>query len=175
LNERLAADGDDALPLVIAWLSPDWRRDSLDWRQLGACGDSNRRDRCELFDGSDETVAATGQGLDEAGIIGGVAEGFAELVDGGVEAVAEIDKGVLRPDALAELIAGDELAGVFEESGQNLKGLARKLDANPGFAQFTGGKVHGEGAEAKLRFDEVGHRVRNSIIWIDVMKGRLVP
>lgn len=174
LNERVAPDGDGALPLVIAWLSPDWRRDRLQWR-FRARGDSKRGDRCELFDGSDEAVAATGKGFDEAGIVGGVAQGFAELVDSGVEAVAEIDEGVIGPNTLAELIAGDELAGVLEESGQDLKGLARKLDANAGLAEFTRAQVHRERAEAKARFNEVGHFGGNSIIWIDVMKVRLVP
>jgi hypothetical protein len=64
-------------------------------------------------DGSDETVAALGKSFDEAGIVGFVGEGIAEFVDGGVEAVLEIDEGVFGPEALLELIACDDQAGVF--------------------------------------------------------------
>src|SRR6266540_4143610 len=49
-----------------------------------------------------ETVAATGNGLDEAGIFRRVAQRFANLVDGFVEAVIEVDDR-LAPKFLLQL------------------------------------------------------------------------
>jgi hypothetical protein len=66
-------------------------------------------------DGGDETVAAFGESFDEAGVVGFVGESVAEFVDGGVQAVLEIDEGVFGPEAFLELLAGDDEAGVFEE------------------------------------------------------------
>ena len=47
-----------------------------------------------------EAVAAAGQGFDVAGAGGGIAEGLANFVDGGVEAVVEVDEGVGGPKLL---------------------------------------------------------------------------
>ena len=59
----------------------------------------------DAFHGSDEAIAAAGQGLDESGAAGGVAEGFADAVDGGVDAVLVVDKGAVGPE-----LAGDSRA-----------------------------------------------------------------
>ena len=53
----------------------------------------------EDVDRSDEAVASLGEGLDIAGAVGGVAEGFADLVDGGAEGVVEVDDRVTTPEA----------------------------------------------------------------------------
>ena len=75
-------------------------------------------------DGSDEAVATLGEGLNIAGAFGGVAEGFADLVDGGAEGVVEVDDGVAAPEAELEVVAGDDLSGALEERGENFEGLA---------------------------------------------------
>jgi hypothetical protein len=51
----------------------------------------------EAFDGGYETIAAAGEGLDEAGARCGVVEGFADAVDGGVDAVFGVDVGAVGP------------------------------------------------------------------------------
>ena len=63
--------------------------------------------------------------------------------------MAEIDKGVFRPDPFAQFIPGDELTGAFEKGGENLEGLAGELDADPGFAEFADAQVHFKGTESK--------------------------
>ena len=71
-----------------------------------------------------EAVAATGEGLDEAGAGGGVVEGFADAVDGGVDAVFVVDEGAVGPELAGDLFAGEEGVGLLEEQG---RGLGRKL------------------------------------------------
>ncbi len=102
-------------------------------------------------DGSDETVAAFGESFDEAGVVGLVGEGVAEFVDGGVEAVLEIDEGVFGPQAFLELLAGDDEAGVFKEDGENLEGTILELEADAGFAEFAGEQIGLVGAETDER------------------------
>jgi hypothetical protein len=88
--------------------------------------------------GSDEAVAAAGEGFDEARIVSRVSEGFADLVDGGAEGVVEVDDGVFAPEALLEFFAGDDLSGAFEEGGEDFEGLGLELDAEAGFPDFAG-------------------------------------
>lgn len=103
---------------------------------------------CDAFDGSDEAVAAAGEGFDEAGVSCGVAEGFAEAVDGGVHAVVEVDIGVRGPEGAGDLVAGKELAGAFEQKAEKLEGLGMDADASALAAEFAGGGVGLEDAEA---------------------------
>jgi len=65
--------------------------------------------------GSDESVSAAGEGFDVAGSGGGISQGFADLVDGGVETVVEVDEGVGGPEFLLQLFAGDDLAGMVQQ------------------------------------------------------------
>jgi len=99
-------------------------------------------------DGSDEAVAALGKRLDKAGVVGFVGKGVAEFVYGGVQAVFEIDKGVFGPEALLDLLAGDDQAGLFQEDGEDLEGAILDFEANAGFAEFAREQVSFVGAEA---------------------------
>lgn len=89
----------------------------------------------------EEAVSAARERFDEAGIGGGVAEGFAQLVDRGVEAVIEIDEGVRGPESLAEFFAGDDFAWTFEKSEQDLERLLLQAEAFVGLAKFAGARV----------------------------------
>lgn len=103
---------------------------------------------CDEFDGGDEAVAAAGEGLDEARVAGGVAEDLADAVDGGVDAVVEVDEGAIGPEGAGDLVAGEDLAGVLEEQKEQLKGLGVELEAKALAAQLAGGSVGFEGSEA---------------------------
>src|SRR6266496_5278638 len=59
-------------------------------------------------DVGDEAVAATGNGFDEAGTFGGIAEGLADLVDRLVEPVVEIHERVGRPECLLKFLSTDD-------------------------------------------------------------------
>src|SRR2546429_9810194 len=82
---------------------------------------AGKLDRCK------KAVAATSQGFDETGVFCRVAQGVAETLDGGVETVVEIDKGVGWPQAGAEGFACDDLARALKEDGQKPEGLVLEV------------------------------------------------
>ena len=71
----------------------------------------------------DQAVAVAGKGLDVAGRAGGVAQRFAQALDGGVEAPLEVDVGVGRPQPLAEFLAAHDLARASDEREEHPKRL----------------------------------------------------
>jgi hypothetical protein len=102
-------------------------------------------------DRGDKTVATLGESFNEAGIVGFVGEGVAQFVNGGVQAVLEIDEGVFGPEAFLVLLAGDDDAGLLEEDSQDLEGAILDFQADAGFAKFAGEQVGFVGAEADDR------------------------
>jgi hypothetical protein len=79
----------------------------------------------------DEPVAATGQRLDEAGVIGGIAERVAQPGDGGVEHVVEIDEHVARPQPPAQFLARDHLARPLEQCEEHRERLVAQAHGRP--------------------------------------------
>ena len=61
----------------------------------------------------------------------------------------EVDEGVGWPEAVAELFAGDDLAGFLEEQGKDLEGLVLELDSDAVLAEFAGAEVELEAREAQ--------------------------
>src|ERR1051325_2773282 len=100
------------------------RRNEFGGAQFGGVAGPRRqwlgRSAIQRLYGSDETVAALGPCLQEAGIAGGVAENIAHLIDGCVQAVIEINECVLWPEACAQFFARHHLVRAFEESNQHL-------------------------------------------------------
>ena len=60
----------------------------------------------------------------------------------------EINEGVLGPETLTQLFAGDEFTWSFEQGFQNLDGLIGDLEASEAFVQFTGSDAEFERTEA---------------------------
>ena len=104
----------------------------------------------------DEAIASFGECLDKAGTVGGVAEGFADLVDGGAEGVVEVNDRVTTPETQLELLPGDDLAGVLEERGENFKRLRLQLDPETSLPEFTALEVHLEEPEGEFRVGDGG-------------------
>ncbi len=94
-----------------------------------------------LLNGSYEAIATAGEGFNESGIGGGVSEGLADAIDGGVNAVLVVDEGTVRPELARDLVAGEQLSGPLEQHGEYLEGLGVELDANALLAQFARGRV----------------------------------
>jgi hypothetical protein len=61
--------------------------------------------------------------------------------------VFEINKGVLRPEAPPELVAGDNGAWLFKQGSQHLERLRLKPDLHTAFAEHTFLQVNFEGPE----------------------------
>ncbi len=104
-----------------------------------------------ILQGRDEAVAFAGEGLDEAGLVWGVTERLAEFVDGGVEALFEVDKSGAVPEVVLEFLAADDLTGAFKKEGQDLEWLALQADACAELTEIAGGGFEFERAEADFR------------------------
>jgi hypothetical protein len=78
----------------------------------------------DAFDRRDEAIAAARQGLDEAGIIGRVAEGVTQAVHRRIQSVVEIHEGVGGPEVLPQFVARDQIAGTRKQVGQDVERLA---------------------------------------------------
>src|SRR5262245_1790868 len=100
-------------------------------------------------DVSEEAVAATTDSFDEAGTLGGVAEGLADFVDCLVEPVVEIHERVSGPEFLLKFLATDDLAGVLEQRHQDLEGLLLEPDSDAALAQFASTNIHLENPETE--------------------------
>src|ERR1700739_4129282 len=70
-----------------------------------------------LFHYSDKTIAASRQRLDIPRVLSIVANRQTDFCNGGIECVIEIDKRVVGPDVTPQLLAGNQLARMFEEKG----------------------------------------------------------
>jgi len=82
-------------------------------------------------------------------VIGGVGEGLAELVDGFVEAVFEIDKSFIGPEVPLDIFAGDDGTGMLEEHEEDFEGLAGKTELDAMLAELAGGGIQFERVEAE--------------------------
>jgi hypothetical protein len=102
-------------------------------------------------DGGDETVTSPRERLDIPRFFCVIPERRADLIDAKVDASLEIHKGVIAPQAPADLLAGNNLSGAFRKDEQNLNRLRAELDRNSSLAQFTTGRVQFKRAEAEPR------------------------
>jgi hypothetical protein len=59
----------------------------------------------------------------------------------------EINKGVLRPEAPAQLVASNDRARLFKKSSQNLEGLCLEPDPQAALTENTFLEVNFEGSE----------------------------
>lgn len=104
--------------------------------------------RLRDLDGSNEAVSSAGQCLDVAGIARGFAERFPQLLNRRVDAVIELDHGIVRPQLQPDFLAQDHLTGMVEQHHQDLEGLLADPDFDSVLTQFTGTGIGFERAEA---------------------------
>ena len=71
--------------------------------------------------------------------------------------MTEVNKGVHRPNALAEFVTGDKLARIVEQGHQDLKGLTAELNANAVPPQFTSAEVRFKRAKPDAAMVNVRH------------------
>ncbi len=101
------------------------------------------------LDRSNEPVSATGQRFDVARTGSGVSQRLANLVDGRVQAVVEVDERVGGPELLLQLFARDHLARPLQQQSQHLKGLLLQAQLDAALAQFSRAEVQLEDSEAR--------------------------
>jgi hypothetical protein len=76
-----------------------------------------------LFELADEAVADAREGFDEARPHGVVAQDRAQPLDGGVDAVLEVDRRAVGPQALPDVVTGHHVARAIEHQRQELEAL----------------------------------------------------
>ena len=118
----------------------------------GNCGGNYGLNWC--FQLTDESISPTRQRLDKARTLGRVTQHFPNLVNGGIQVVVDVDKGV-RPEPFLQFVPGHYLAGMLQQNAKNLKRLAAELQLYSILAQFACTKVNFEifkSQEPKLAF-----------------------
>ena len=124
-------------------------------RNLGA-HQGCRRGRCSrrcTAQRTDEPVAAAWQRLDIARDVGRIIERLAQAPNRRVQAGLEVDERIGGPEAIAQCLAGDELARTLEQRLQNRDGLVGNLEARGAVAQLPRPPVERERAESNHRGD----------------------
>jgi hypothetical protein len=95
-------------------------------RRRSAIGEAKLRGNGLGFDALDryeEAIAATRKSFNVVGMFGGIGESLAQLVDGFVEAILEVDESLGGPETLPDFFASDNYAGVLEKHEENLERL----------------------------------------------------
>lgn len=98
-------------------------RKGLDWG-LGLLSRRCAND-CDL---RQEAIAAPSHCFYKTWVLSGLPERLANLIDGFVEPLIEIDKSVSGPQPFLQVFARYDLAPVFKQHRQDLKGLFLKPD-----------------------------------------------
>src|ERR1700722_1990696 len=90
-----------------------------------------------LLELAHEPIAAAGKGLDISGFGRTVPQRGSNLVYGEVDAMFEVDKGGVLPEAALDLFATHKLVGMLDQKCEHSERLRLELQQPPGFAQFT--------------------------------------
>ena len=87
-----------------------------------------------------------------------IAEYSSQLIDGGIQAVVEVNKSVIRPEFFAEFLPGYHLSRAFQKKRQNLKGLFLQTNSGAVLSQFPCGEVCLEDPKTDNPGSRVGRR-----------------
>src|SRR5262245_2873720 len=111
------------------------------------CSPAPRRiDRC------DELIPAFRKGTNVARRVGRIAKRRPHLRDGEVQALVEINEGVVAPDRLPQRVARHDFAGVLDQNRQHVRRLRLQLDDLAVAPQLAHRRVERKRAERRLHF-----------------------
>jgi len=89
------------------------------------------------FDRSNQTITAAGDCFDIFRTVRRIAQGLPKLFDGRVDAVVELDDGVIRPKSLADLLSVNQVSAALHQHQQDLERLFLEQDFAVFFAEFS--------------------------------------
>ena len=95
---------------------------------------------------TNKSIPPPRQCLDKARALRRLAQHFANLVNGRVEVVIDVDKRI-RPEPLLQFLPRHHFAGAFQQDGENLKRLAGEFQLHSALAHFSRWKVNFKGSE----------------------------
>jgi hypothetical protein len=88
-----------------------------------------------------EAISPPGDGLNETGLLAVVLQHLPDLAHGAVDAVVQIQVGILAPDPLGDLLPGDQLPGPLGEEQENLERDPLELERPARAAELERGTV----------------------------------
>jgi hypothetical protein len=100
---------------------------------------------------ADEAIATLWESFDVAGCFGVIPEGRSELLDGSIQAVFEIYKGIGGPKPALKLLSSEDFAGTLKKNGENLSRLSLQPDLVAVPSKFSGDQVDLKRSEANCR------------------------
>ena len=101
-----------------------------------------------------KSITSPRHGLHKPGVFSGISEGFADFVNGLVEALVEVYERVGGPDFLSQLFPSDDLSGMIEHGAKDLERLVLELDLDTALPQLTRSAVDFE--ETELQPSSIG-------------------
>jgi hypothetical protein len=96
----------------------------------------------------DKAIALSRHGAQESRVIRILLQGGADFADGSVDAVIGVHKNILAPNALKDLVPGDELSPLFRKKEKQFQGDSFEADNAARAAQL-------KSAEVELKVPEV--------------------
>jgi hypothetical protein len=105
-----------------------WRRGAVDW--------------------SDETISTSSERFDEHWSVRRFAQRIAQPLDSCIQAVIEVNEGILRPEPAPQFVSGNNFPWSFKQSGQHLERLFLELYFLASVAQFSALEIHLEPTKA---------------------------
>jgi hypothetical protein len=114
------------------------------WRRNTSVPNNRQFDRCN------KSVTASRKCLDEGGVVGRVAEGFAHPLDCGIQASFEIDKGISIPQCGAKFLSAYDFPVALDKLEKDLIWLILEPEFNAVLSQLGGFQVelkHSETAD----------------------------
>jgi hypothetical protein len=100
------------------------------------------------IDWSNETIATSSERLDEHWSVRRFAQRIAQPLDGGIQAMIEVNEGILRPEFAAQFFSGNDFSRAFKQSGQHLQRLFLELYLLSPLAELSGLKINLKRSEA---------------------------
>ena len=102
----------------------------------------------DVLDTAEEAIALPGQRFEKSCGTRVVPEHGTDTTDALVDTLLVIDPGAVGPQVIANLVAGDDLAGSTEQQSEQPGRLGRQSDQHPGPAELLLGEVELEADEA---------------------------
>src|SRR5215470_20198784 len=102
-------------------------------RKIGFLSQGLKRWFRRQFHGSNKSVTTLGKCFNETWLLLVVVQGLAEFLDRRVQAVIEINESVFGPEPFLQILACDDLTGMFQKHREDMK----RLDLQPNLSALS--------------------------------------
>jgi len=102
----------------------------------------------DFFDWTYETISPTGKSLNVGGTFGVISKSCADLLNAEIQALVEIDKSLIAPDVISDLLSSNDLTCTLHQKHKHPGGLWSELYAQSILFQLSRSKFQRELGEA---------------------------